>query len=260
MKRLLALLLAFSSTPVAAQYYGAPSSGMGGMPTMPPAPPPVSAPPTYPAYSPSDYPGAGADMSYGSTGYASSPDQGFGSFDSAGPNIINYGYLEGGYNYRNPQNSSLDGAHGLALALSAQLFKPLFVKAEFGWSLSSGDGNKSREYDFTSASLGAGLYLPIASKFHFVGEVGGIYGKLDAEKDSLSFTEGAVYARPAIRFAPVEFLEFQAGVTVSSADDFDAMVIDLGAYFRVLSQLDLGLNVDFGDEFTGFTGGVRFRW
>jgi hypothetical protein len=27
-----------------------------------------------------------------------------------------------------------------------------------------------------------------------------------------------------------------------------------------LSQLDLGINVDLGDEFTGFTGGIRFRW
>jgi hypothetical protein len=252
MKRLLLSLLAFYSVPALGQYqyYGAPSSsGMGAMPTLPPAPPPVSAPPTYPGY--------GSDMSYGSPGYPPA-DASFNA--SSGPNIINYGFLEGGYQYQNPKDSSLEGSHGLALSLSAQLFKPLFIKADFGWSMSSGGGSKSREYDFTSAGLGAGLYLPIIDKLHFVAEAGGMYGKLDAERDSLSFTEGAIYARPALRFAPVEFLEFQAGVTVTSADSFDTIVVDLAAYFRVLSQLDLGLNVDLGDEFTGFTGGIRFRW
>jgi hypothetical protein len=58
----------------------------------------------------------------------------------------------------------------------------------------------------------------------------------------------------------VEFLEFQAGVTVTSSDSFDTVIFDLAGYFRIFSQLDLGLNVDLGDEFTGFTGGIRFRW
>ena len=247
MKRLILSLLALYSIPALGQYqyYGAPTGEMGAMPSLPPAPPPAA--PTYPGY--------GTDMSYGSTGVDSS----FGNA-SQGVDILSYGFLEAGYQYQKPENNDLDGSHGIALSLSAQLFKPLFINASFGWSLSNGDGSKSREYDFTNASLGVGLYLPIVSKFHFVGEVGGTYGKLDADKDRLSFTEGAVYARPALRFAPVEFLEFQAGVTVTSADDFDATIFDVAAYLRVFSQLDLGVNVDLGDEFTGFTGGIRFRW
>lgn len=250
MQRLLLLLLAFHSVPALGQYqyYGAPNDGMGAMSSMPPAPPPVSAPPTYPGY--------GSDMSYGSPGYPS--DASFNA--SSAPNILSYGFLEGGYQFQEPKDSSLEGSHGVALALSVQLFKPLFIKAEFGWSLSNGGGRSSREYDFTSASLGAGLYLPIVDKFHLLAEVGGMYGKLDANINRFSFTEGAIYARPAIRFAPVEFLEFQAGLTVTSSDSFDSMVFDVAAYFRLLSQLDLGVNVDLGDEFTGFTGGIRFRW
>lgn len=250
MQRLLLLLLAFHSVPALGQYqyYGAPNDGMGAMSSMPPAPPPVSAPPTYPGY--------GSDMSYGSPGYPS--DASFNA--SSAPNILSYGFLEGGYQFQEPKDSSLEGSHGVALALSVQLFKPLFIKAEFGWSLSNGGGRSSREYDFTSASLGAGLYLPIVDKFHLLAEVGGMYGKLDANINRFSFTEGAIYARPAIRFAPVEFLEFQAGLTVTSSDSFDSMVFDVAAYFRLLSQLDLGINVDLGDEFTGFTGGIRFRW
>lgn len=250
MQRLLLLLLAFHSVPALGQYqyYGAPNDGMGAMSSMPPAPPPVSAPPTYPGY--------GSDMSYGSPGYPS--DASFNA--SSAPNILSYGFLEGGYQFQEPKDSSLEGSHGVALALSVQLFKPLFIKAEFGWSLSNGGGRSSREYDFTSASIGAGLYLPIVDKFHLLAEVGGMYGKLDANINRFSFTEGAIYARPAIRFAPVEFLEFQAGLTVTSSDSFDSMIFDVAAYFRLLSQLDLGINVDLGDEFTGFTGGIRFRW
>lgn len=250
MQRLLLLLLAFHSVPALGQYqyYGAPNDGMGAMSSMPPAPPPVSAPPTYPGY--------GSEMSYGSPGYP--PDANFNT--SSAPNILSYGFLEGGYQYQQPKDSSLEGSHGVALSLSVQLFKPLFIRADFGWSLSNGGGRSSREYDFTSASLGAGLYLPIVDKFHLVAEVGGMYGKLDANLNRFSYTEGAIYARPAIRFAPVEFLELQAGLTVTSSDSFDSMIFDVAAYFRLLSQLDLGVNVDLGDEFTGFTGGIRFRW
>lgn len=254
MNRLILLLLALCSVPALGQYqyYGASTGGMGAMPSMPPAPPPAP-PPTYPAY--------GTDMTYGSTGYAPMPtDPGFGGTGGTDTSILSYGFLEAGYQFQKPKDSSLESAHGVGISLSAQLFKPLFINAGFGWTLSDGSGSKSKEYDFTSASLGVGLYLPIISKLHFVGEVGGIYGKLDAQRDSLSFTEGAVYARPALRFAPVEFLEFQAGVTVTSSDSFDTVIFDLAGYFRIFSQLDLGLNVDLGDEFTGFTGGIRFRW
>ncbi len=247
MKRFLTTLLVLAAGPVFAQYYGAPSGGMGSMPTMPPAPPP-GPPATY------DYYGGG-DMSYDSGGYDSGS-----TYSTAGPNILNYGFLEAGYNYRDPKNNGLEGSHGLGLTLSAQLFQPLFVKAGFGWSKSSGGGRASREYDFTHASLGVGLYLPLVSKFHFVGEVGGLYSKLDANRANLSFTEGAFYARPALRFAPTESIELQAGFTITSGDDFDTSIIDVSAYFRLLSQLDLGLGLDFGDEFTGFTGGLRFRW
>ena len=121
MQRLILLLLAFHSVPALGQYqyYGAPNDGMGAMSSMPPAPPPVSAPPTYPGY--------GSDMNYGSPGYPS--DASFNA--SSAPNILSYGFLEGGYQYQQPKDSSLEGSHGVALALSVQLFKPLFIKAEF---------------------------------------------------------------------------------------------------------------------------------
>ncbi len=197
-------------------------------------------------------------MSYGSSDYSAMPS-GDASYSSPGSNMLSYGFLEGGYQYRNPDNDALDGSHGLAVTLSVQLFKPLFLKAEFGWS-KGGSGSTAKEYDFTYASLGAGLYLPIISRLHIVAEAGGLYGKMDATKDSISFTEGAFYVRPALRFAPIDILELQTGVTLTSSDDFGSTIIDVSAYLRLIKQLDVGLGVDFGDEYTGFTGGLRFRW
>jgi hypothetical protein len=207
------------------------------------------------------YAGDGIDNSYGSTGYGAPPDSQYGGFGApAASNMLSYGFLEAGYHYQNPKNSTLEGSHGLGLSLSAQLFKPLYVRGGFDWSLSRGGGSKSKEYDLTTATLGVGAYLPIASRFHLVAEVGGIYTKLDADRDRLSFTEGGIYARPYFRFTPVDPIELQGGATFTSLNDYDTVVIDVSAYFRLLSQLDLGLGVDFGDESTGFTGGIRFRW
>jgi len=251
MNRLFLILQLLTASSVLAQY--------GYTPTLPPAPPPPapsSSYPSYPAYTdPYAYPGAGTQTTYGSP-----QNQGFGSIGTGGPNIINYNFLQANYDYLSPKNSALEGDHGVSMALSAQLFQPLFIKAEFGWAKSGGGGAVSREYDFTSVALGAGLYIPVAAKFHFLAEAGGIYGKLDANRDKLSFTDGALYLRPAVRFAPIEALELQAGVTVTSSDSFDSTIVDFSAFLRIFSQMDLGLGVDLGDEFTSFHGGIRFRW
>jgi len=174
--------------------------------------------------------------------------------------MLTYGFLEGRYQYFNPRNSELKGAHGLSAALSAELFKPLFIRAGFGWSASGSSSKNSREYDFTTASLGLGAYLPIGGVFHLLIEGGGAYGKLDSKSDRFSFTDGAFYVRPALRIAPVDSFEFQAGLNLTSSDEFGSYTVDLSAFIRLISRLDLALGVDLGDEFTGFTGGLRVRW
>ena len=108
--------------------------------------------------------------------------------------------------------------------------------------------------------MGAGLYLPISQRFHFLGEIGGVYTKLDATQSRFSLSDGAIYVRPAIRWQALNRLELQAGVTVTSADDFNNRVLDVNAYLALFEQFDLGLGADFGDEMNSFHGGVRFRW
>ncbi|MCB1228273.1 MAG: hypothetical protein KDK99_20875 [Verrucomicrobiales bacterium] len=238
------------------------------MPTMAPAPPPTTAPPTYPSYPTMSsqapaYPGTGYDPNYGAPAY-SAPPQGMqygapsGTYygNWASNQMLTYNYLVGEYRFMDPKNNGLDGASGIGLALSAQLFQPLFIKAQFSWGSSSG----KRSYDFSSVSMGAGLYLPISQRFHFLGEIGGVYTKLDATQSRFSLSDGAIYVRPAIRWQALNRLELQAGVTVTSADDFNNRVLDVNAYLALFEQFDLGLGADFGDEMNSFHGGVRFRW
>lgn len=237
-----------------AQYYDAPSGGMGSVSTLPPAPPPpqtsVAAPDPY------VFSDGGPDTGYPPPGYSGGPG---GDYD-AGSSMLTYGFLEGRYQYFRPSNSDLKGSHGISAALSAELFKPLYIRAGFGW-LGSGNGDDtSFKYDFTTASLGLGAYLPIGGMFHLLIEGGATYGKLDAGGGNLSFTEGALYVRPALRFAPVESFEFQAGLNLTSSDEFGSYTVDLSAFIRLISRLDLALGVALGEEFTGFTGGLRVRW
>jgi hypothetical protein len=235
-----------------AQYYDSPSYGMGSVSTLPPAPPP---PPTAAAPDPYAFSDGGPDTGYDPPGYPSGPG---GDYDSGSP-MLSYGFLEGRYHYSNPRNNDLDGAHGILAALSVELFKPLFVRVGFGWSASSGKDD-SFDYDLATGSLGLGAYLPIGGVFHLVIEGGGSYGRLSADSDKFSYSDGALYIRPALRIAPVDYFEFQAGLNLTSSDEFDSYTVDLSAFFRLIGVLDLALGVDLGEEFTGFTGGLRVRW
>jgi len=240
-------------------------------PTMPAAPsysgyPSPSPAPTYPSYPPA---GAGMDVGYSSPsyGYVSQPPptysgSGYGIGDSMRGNLLTYGYLEGHFRYTDFKEADLDPTTGFGLAVSARLMNPFFIKGSFNWASQGGDNDDEdgEGYDFSTISLGAGVYLPITPKFHFLGEVGGTYAKLNADEDELSFSNGAVYVRPAIRWTPVDAWEIQAGVTVSTADDFDSKVFDLSTYVRLFSIMDLGVGVDLGDESQSYRGGVRFRW
>lgn len=267
--KILALLLASTGMVAAQGYPPPPGYGTGmpmGTPGMGPAPM-LPAVPQYPAY-----PAPGMDMTMGAP--VAGPTPGFqpmvapvndsGMMGAApggiGPSLLSYNYLEGQYRYTNPKGNDLDGSSGIGLELSAQLFQPLYIKGAFDWGSVGGGASSKSGYDFSSVSMGAGLYMPVLNNFHFTGEIGGTYAKLDAGKTSLSFSDGAVYVRPGVRFTPADFLELQAGVTVNSADTFDSKIIDVGAYMRVFSQMDLGLGADFGNESTSIKGGVRFRW
>ena len=204
-------------------------------------------------YVPQGNPDPGMESSsYGNAGNSSSSYSA-----SSRSNLLGYGQLEANYSFIDFKDSPLDGGNGIGVSLMAELFKPFFLHGTVNWVSGSGD---AKDFDFTTVAIGGGAYWAITDRFHLVGEVGGLYSSLSASKDNLSFNDGAVYVSPSLRVAVTNDLELRAGVTLTSADNFDATTVDLGGYFRLFSQMDLGLGAALGDVTNTYHAGVRFRW
>jgi hypothetical protein len=191
-------------------------------------------------------------------------NRGAGFGGGGGVSLLSYNYIEGGYRYIDPRGGSLDGSHGLGATISLALFNPFFIKAGFNWTSGTGGNTAAAaagaDYDLSTISVAGGVFMPITQKLHFIGEVGLIYANLDADRLGLSYTDAGIYVRPSLRYQAMDALELQGGVTVNSTSDYDSRVLDIGAYFSVMPQLDLNLGADFGDENRTMKAGVRVRW
>lgn len=283
---LLVFLALGLSTAASMGQYGPPPAGTGlGAPTMPAPPTPPTPPsfsggydPSYTGMSPtlsaptmgSAYAGptmadpyaySGAQQPAQTNAWGSTIQQ---SMGAPGPSILNYQYAEAFYRYVSPKESEYNGAHGLGVALVMPLPTIFFLKGSF--AMTSGSGEKTAkaaanaDYDLSTITVGGGAYMAITQKLHFVGELGLIYANFQADGINKSYTDGGVYIRPSLRYQVVDWLEVQAGVTVSSTDDYDSKVFDVLGYFRVFPMFDLNIGADFGDVTRGFRAGARLRW
>ncbi len=183
----------------------------------------------------------------------------------AGPNLVNFNNLEAYYRYMAPKQGGLSGANTIGATLTVALFNPLYLKFGASWGSGTGGGTvggaANANYDFATIQAGAGFHTPLINdKLTFVAEAGIVYANLKAQNSSVSFSDGSIYVRPALRFTPLNWLEVQAGVTVSSADKYDSKMMDLSAYFRLLPMFDVGLGADFGDTTRAFRTMLRMRW
>ncbi|MCF7789706.1 MAG: hypothetical protein K9N47_26515 [Prosthecobacter sp.] len=256
--------------------YGTPPPGYGTPPNVPAYPnslPPstvssnVTAPPPY-ADPYATAPAPGQMSSYtpqGVSNYSSGPT-GAANYGAkpAGPNMVNFNSLEAYYRYVAPKASNLSGANTIGGTLTVALFDPLYLK--FGASWGSGGGGSvtgatKGNYDFASIQAGVGFHTSLINeKLTFVAEAGLSYASLRAQDSSVSFSDGSIYVRPALRFTPLDWLELQAGVTVSSADKYDSKMVDLTSYFRLLPMFDVGVGGDFGNTTRSFRTSLRLRW
>ncbi|MDB6073001.1 MAG: hypothetical protein JWO89_641 [Verrucomicrobiaceae bacterium] len=224
--------------------------------------------PSSPAYSQANTfdPNMGmGTASYGGpsyTGQQNYPQQGYGpaAMSTVGGGMLTYGQLEIDYMRTTHTNKAIPASDGIAVSLMTELMNPFFL--HFGADFSSGSqgSTKSKDYDFTKLSLGGGGHFAITNRLHFTGEIGFLYANLDSKNASKSFSDGAVYIMPGLRFAATDSLELDGHLTATSADKYDGFIFDLGGYYKVFAQMDLGLNVGFGDESTTYKAGVRFRW
>lgn len=181
-----------------------------------------------------------------------------------GPSLVNFNSLEAYYRYVDPKLPGLKGASTIGATLTVALFNPLYLKFGANWGSGSGGGiagAANADYDFASIQAGAGFHTAlITNRLTFVAEAGMVYASLKAKNSAVSFSDGSIYVRPALRFTPWDFVELQAGVTVSSADKYDSKMLDLSSYFRVLPMLDIGIGADFGDTTRAFRTALRLRW
>lgn len=194
--------------------------------------------------------------------YGGTSDNSYGS--AALPGIVNFNYVEFNYRYIQPKNRGLDGANTIGGTLSVALFEPLFLKFGAFWGSGEGDGTAAAtnsDYDFAAIQAAVGFHTQLVDRrLQFSGEAGLMYANLESTNNSVNFSDGSIYVRPALRFAATEAIELQAGVTVSSADEYDSKVFDLSSYIRVLPKFDVGIGGDFGDSTRGFRGNLRYRW
>lgn len=196
------------------------------------------------------------NQGYANQGYTSA----FGAPAAAAGGMLTYGQLEIEYAYNTFKDKTVDPSSGIGLGLMAQLFNPFFLHGKFNWASTTSSGSSKNSYDFSTVSIGGGVYFPITPQIHLVGEVGGLYSSLSANKSSLSFSDGAFYVNPYLRIAASELLELDVGVLMTSANNYNARVLELGGYYKMFSSMDMGLGADFGDQGNTYHLGVRFRW
>jgi hypothetical protein len=254
-----------------------PGYGMPPPPSVPAypnsLPPPtvsagVTAPPPYiDPYASAPPPGQVSSYSPQGTGAYGAPAPSVASYGAkTGPDLVNFNNLEAFYRYVDPKNKDLDGAHTIGGALTIALFNPLYLKFGASWGSGGGGtggvgGAAKADYDFASIQAGAGFHTTLINdRLTFVAEAGLIYSSLRATNSALSFSDGSVYIRPALRFTPFDFMEVQAGVTVTSSDRYDSKVLDLSTYFRLMPMFDVGVGADLGDTSRAFRTSLRLRW
>ena len=255
-----------------------PPPGYGSPPPSVPAYPNSLPPPTVssgvtppPAYADpyASAPPPGQVSSYapqGVSGYGSQPVSSSYGAKAVGPNIVNFNNLEAYYRYLAPKHGDLGGANTIGGTLTVALFEPLYLKFGASWGSGPGGGGTvagatKSNYDFASIQAGAGFHTQlINNRLTFVAEAGLVYASLKANNTAVSFSNGAVYVRPALRYTPLDWLELQAGVTVTSADKYDSRMIDFTSYFRVLPMFDVGVGGDFGNTTHAFRTTLRLRW
>ena len=174
--------------------------------------------------------------------------------------MLGYGQLDIDYLRTTYADKNLKASDGLGISLKTPVFNFLYL--HFGVDFSSGTDStfSAKNYDFSTITLGGGGHFAITDRFHLTGEIGFLYANLSATRSNLSFSNGAVYIKPGVRFAATDDIELDGNITATSADKYDSFVFDLGGYYKIFAQMDLGLNVGFGDQSTTYRAGVRFRW
>lgn len=174
--------------------------------------------------------------------------------------LLSYGQLEVDYLRTTYDNKKFAASDGASVSLMAKLFDPFFLHVQVDLGSGTSSRSSAQSYNFSTIHVGGGGYIPISDRFHLTGEVGMLYAHMDSTRTSAGFSDGAIYMMPGVRFMATDSLELDGHLTATSADKYDSFIFDLGGYYKLFSQMDLGLDVGFGDQSTTYRAGIRFRW
>lgn len=195
--------------------------------------------------------------------YQTQSGSGDGSFDSGYSGdydkLLTYGYLDGHIGFNDfREDDRLDGSVGFGANLHVELMKPLFL--HFGLDRITSEDSRGRDLTLTSYTVGGGGYIPFGSRFHIFGELGFRYDNVGGDLNYLNPDDFAIYARPGIRIAATDKLELSASVYFGNTDNFNNFVIEIDAYYALLSWLDIGAGVNIGEDINSYQLGGRWRW
>lgn len=181
------------------------------------------------------------------------------SYGGSGGGELSYGYLSGHVAYNKFAGSMpYDSDWGWGADLGLELMKPLFLHVSLDRLTSSGPS--PRKLEITTLAAGGGVYLPLHRRFHLVAEAGVSYDFLDGEHDVVYTDDFSVYLRPGIRFAATDKLELGASLLFSNTDNYQDFVVEVNAYYAVLSWFDVGAGVALTEDMNSYHVGGRWRW
>lgn len=196
---------------------------------------------------------------YTGSGYDKGGGYGYGSSPTSYSSLLTWGNLEAHYAYNDFRGDDrLEGDSGFGVNLHVKLMHPLYL--HFGLDRITSSGPSSRSLEITSFTLGAGVYVPIGQRFQIYGEVGLRYDYTSGDLEYINTDDLSLYGRPGIRFAVTERFELSASVLFFNTENLNDRIVELSAYYSLLSWLDIGGGVDFGSDINTYRIGGRWRW
>lgn len=190
---------------------------------------------------------------YDKGGYSS------GSSSSSYSNLLTWGQLEAHYAFNTfKDDTDLESSSGVGANLRVKLMQPLYL--HFGLDRITSSDPQGRTLEITSFIAGGGVYVPLGSRFQLYGEVGIRYDFTSGDLENINTDDVGIYFRPGLRFAVTDKLELTGSVLFNNTENLNDRVIELSAYYALISWLDVGGGVDFGSDVNTYRIGGRWRW
>lgn len=174
-------------------------------------------------------------------------------------NILSWDNLEVYYAYNDFRgDDKIEGDSGFGADLRVKLMNPIFL--HFGLDRITGSAPNAKDISITSFTAGAGVFVPIGSRFQLFGEVGLRYDYTSGALEYINTDDISLYVRPGVRFALTERIELAASVVFNDTENLNDRAVEVTGYYAITNWLDFLAGVDFGSDINTYRLGGRWRW